>query len=134
MSAPEHNFVEDVLISGEELRGYNAANDLSVREPVGISGEYEVDSSAAGVDDFIGVNLYDVTAGQEAAVAGDDCEVRVEVSESVTAGDELVPDGNDTFQTVATATASEGVAVAQTDAGADEIVEAYIFAVGGAKA
>jgi len=133
MSAPEHNFVEDVLISGEELRGYNAANDLSVREPVGISGEYEVDSSAAGVDDFIGVNLYDVTTGQEAAVAGDDCEVRIEVSEAVTPGDELAPDGNGAFETVATSTAGTGVAVAQTSAGANEIVEAYIFGVGGAK-
>jgi len=134
MSASEHNFAEEVLISGEEIRGYSAASGLTAREPVGISGELEVDSSAAGNSDFIGVAMYDVASGEEVAVGGDDCEVRIEVSESVSPGDELAPDGSGAFETVATSSASTGVAIAQTSAGADELCEAYIFAVGGTKA
>jgi len=135
MSAPEHTFEEDVLISGEELRGYTAANDLTLREPVGLSGENQVDSSSGGGGDFIGVVLYDVASGEEAAIAGDDCEVRITVSESVSAGDELLPDGNGTFESVATSGGSTGVAIAQTgSSGADETVEAYIYAVQGAQA
>ncbi len=134
MSAPEHDFAEEVLISGEELRGYSAASDFTAREPVGVSGTYEVDSSDAGADDFIGVALYDVASGEEIAVGGDDCEVRIEVSESVSPGDELVPDGAGAFETVATSSASTGVAIAQTSGSAGGLCEAYIFAVGGAKA
>lgn len=134
MSAPEHDFAEEVLISGEELRGYSAAAALDSREPVGISGEYEVNSSAAGADDFIGVALYTVASGEELAVGGDDCEVRIEVSESVSPGDELVPDGAGAFETVATSTASAGVAIAQTSGSAGGLCEAYIYAVGGTKA
>jgi len=135
MSAPEHTFTEDVLVSGEELRGYNAGEALSVREPVGLSGEYEVSGSASGEGDFIGVALYDVASGEEIGVGGDDCEVRIEVSEAVNAGDELLPDGTGAFETVATSTGSAGVAIAQTgSSGSGEIVEAYIFAVQGAQA
>lgn len=134
MSAPEHNFAEEVLISGEELRGYSAASAFTAREPVGVSGEYEVDSSAAGADDFIGVAMYDVASGEEVAVGGDDCEVRIEVSETVSPGDELVPDGAGAFETVATSSASSGVAIAQTSGSAGGLCEAYIFAVGGTKA
>jgi hypothetical protein len=130
----EHSFPIEVLVSGEELRGYSAASDLTAGEPVGISGDNEVDASSAGGGDFIGVNLYDVSSGEEAALAGDDCEVRVEVSEAVTAGDEIVPDGAGTFETVATSGASSGVALVQDGAAAGEVAEAYIFAVQGATA
>jgi len=130
----EHTFDEEVLVSGEELRGYSAASDLTQGEPVGLSGDYEVDASGAGEGDFIGVATYDVANGEEVAVAGDDCEVRIEVSESVTAGDELLPDGIGTFETVATSAGSSGVAIAQESAAAGEIVEAYIYAVQGATA
>jgi len=50
----EHSFPIEVLVSGEELRGYSAASDLTAGEPVGISGDNEVDASSAGGGDFIG--------------------------------------------------------------------------------
>jgi len=135
MSDLEHTFAEDVLISGEELRGYTAGGSLTLREPVAISGANTVNSSSAGGGDFIGVALYDVASGEEVGIAGDDCEVRIEVSEAVSPGDELLPDGTGTFETVATSGGSNGVAIAQTgSSGSGEIVEAYVFAVQGVSA
>ena len=130
----EHTFEDDLLVSGEELRSYNAASDLVRGEPVGLSGTLEVDSSGAGEGNFIGVNMYDVASGEEASVAGDDCEVRVPVSEAVSAGDELLPDGAGNFETVATSAGSAGVAIAQDSGGSGDYVLAYIFAVQGATA
>jgi hypothetical protein len=130
----EHSFPIEVLISGEEIRGYSAASALTAGEPVGISGNYEVDASSAGGGDFVGVALYDVASGEEIALAGDDCEVRVEVSEAVSANDEIVPDGAGTFETVATSGASEGVGIVQDGASAGEVAEVYLFAVQGATA
>jgi hypothetical protein len=130
----EHTFDVETLISGEEIRGYTAGEDLTAGEPVGISGDYEVSASAAGEGDFIGVVAYDVASGEEVTILGDDCEVRIEVSETVTAGDELLPDGVGTFETVATSAGSAGVAIAQDGAASGELVEAYIFAVQGATA
>jgi len=134
MSAPEHNFGTERLISGEEIRGYSAASDLTAGEPVGISGDYEVDSSGAGEGDFIGIVLYDVTSGEQVAIAGDDCEVRVPVSETVTAGDELLPDGAGEFETVATSGGTTGVAIVNEGAGASENAEVYLFSNQGATA
>ena len=134
MSASEHNFGEDVLVSGEEIRGYSAGEALTAGEPVGISGNYEVSASSAGEGDFVGVVLYDVESGQEVAIAGDDCEVKVPVSEAVTAGDELLPDGAGNFETVATSGGSTGVAIANEDIASGETGEAYVFAVQGATA
>jgi hypothetical protein len=133
-SEGEHTFDIEVLVSGEELRGYTAGEALTTGEPVGISGDYQVSASAAGEGDFIGVNLYDVASGEEAAIAGDDCEVRIEVSETVTAGDELLPDGSAAFETVATSSGSNGVAIAQEGGSSGDVIEAYIFAVQGAEA
>lgn len=130
----EHTFDIEVLISGEEIRGYTAGEDLSAGEPVGVSGDYTVSSSAAGEGDFLGVAAYDVASGEEIPILGDDCEVRIEVSETVSAGDELLPDGLGTFETVATSTGGNGVALAQEGAASGEVVEAYIFAVQGAEA
>ena len=130
----EHSFDIEVLVSGEEIRGYTAGEDLTAGEPVGISGDMEVSSSAAGEGDFVGVVLYDVASGEEAALAGDDCEVRIPVSESVTAGEELLPDGAGEFESVATSAGSSGVALVQQGAGATELAEAYIYAVQGATA
>jgi hypothetical protein len=128
----EHTFEDGVLISGRELRGYTAASALTAGEPVGISGDFEVDSSAADGGDFIGVALYDVAAGEEVAVAGDDCEVRVVAAEAISPGDEVIPDGTGKFETVATSTATGGVAIAENSAGGEgEVLEAYIFAVQG---
>ena len=130
----EHEFPIEVLISGEKVQGFTAGEDLTVGEPVDISGDYEVSTSSAGGDSFRGVVLYDVASGEPVALASDDCEVRIEVSEAVTAGDELVPDGVGTFETVATSAASNGVALAQTGASSGEVVEAYIFNVQGVEA
>lgn len=130
----EHSFDVEVLISGEEIRGYTAGEPLTAGEPVYLSGDYQVSASAAGEGEFLGVNLYDVASGEPVAIAGDDCEVRVEVSEAVTANDELLPDGLGTFETVATSAGSNGVILVQSGASAGEIAEGYIFTVQGAEA
>ena len=130
----EHTFEQDILISGEELRGYSAASDLTRGEPVGISGTLEVDSSSGGEGDFIGVVQYDVASGEEVLLGGDDCEVRLPVSESVSAGDELLPDGAGEFETVATSAGSSGVAIAQEGGSDGDFVNAYIFTPQGATA
>lgn len=130
----EHTFDIEVLISGEEIRGYTAGEALSAGEPVGVSGDYEVEGSAAGEGDFLGVAAYDVASGEEVPILGDDCEVRIEVSEAVTAGEELLPDGLGTFESVATSAGSNGVAIVQEGAASGEVAEAYIFAVQGATA
>jgi hypothetical protein len=133
MSAPEHNFGVERLISGEEIRGYSAASDLTAGEPVGISGDNEVDSSASGEENFVGVVLYDVTSGEEVAIAGDDCEVQIPISESISAGDALVPDGAGEFQQADdTNNGESGVALAQEGGSSSDDIEAYLFAVGGA--
>jgi hypothetical protein len=133
-SQGEHSFPVEVLIEGEKVQGFTAGEDLTVGEPVEISGDYEVSASSAGGGSFRGVVLYDVASGEPVALAADDCEVRIEVSETVTAGDELVPDGVGTFETVATSAASNGVAIAQNGAASGEVVEAYIFNVQGVEA
>jgi hypothetical protein len=130
----EHSFEVETLISGEEIRGYTAGEALTAGEPVGISGDYEVSASASGEGDFLGVAAYDVASGEEVPILGDDCEVRVEVSEAVTAGEELLPDGLGTFESVATSAGSSGVAIVQDGASSGELCEAYIFAVQGATA
>jgi len=130
----EHTFDVEVLVSGEEIRGYTAGEDLVAGEPVGISGDNTVTASAAGEGDFDGVVAYDVASGEEAAILGDDCEVRIPVSETITAGEELLPDGAGEFESVATSTGSNGVAKAQEGGSATDYVEAYIFAVQGATA
>jgi len=133
-SQGEHSFPIEVLISGEEIRGFTAGEDLSAGEPVGVSGDNQVSSSSAGEGDFLGVVMHDVSSGEGVPIAGDDCEVRIEVSEQVTAGDELLPDGVGTFETVATSAGSNGVAVVQNGAASGEIAKAYIFTVQGATA
>lgn len=130
----EHSFPVEVLISGEKIQSFIAGEDLTAGEPVDISGDYEVSASSAGEDSFRGVVLYDVANGEQVAVAADDCEVRIEVSETVSAGDELLPDGVGTFETVATSAGSNGVAIAQNGASSGEVVEAYIFNTMGAEA
>lgn len=130
----EHTFEIEVLLSGENVNSYTAGEDLTAGEPVGISGDYTVSASSAGGGDFIGVVAYDVASGEEVAVIERDCEVHAEVSEAVTAGDLVVPDGVGTFETVATSTASAGVAIVQDGAAAGELAELSIFSVQGATA
>ncbi len=129
----EHTFDTDILISGEELRGYTASEDLTRGEPVTLTGNFEVGSSTDG-GAFLGVALYDVTSGEEIAIGGDDCEVRLEVSEAITANDALVPDGVGGFRQAVDADREAGNAIAQEDITSGEFGEAYIFAVTGVTA
>lgn len=132
--AIEHNFAEDVLISGENIDSYSANSDLTARTGVEITGDYTVDEAAADSGNFTGVVAYDVSSGEEVAVIKRDCEVKVEVSESVSAGDELVPAGSSQFETVATSALSTGFLVANEGGGSGDLVEAEIIAAGGATA
>jgi hypothetical protein len=134
MSAPEHNFAEGVLVSGENIDSYTAGEDLTARTGVAQSGDYTVSEPAADAGDFTGVVAYDVASGEQVAVIKRDCEVRVSVSESVSAGDELVPDGSGGFETVATSSLSSGFLIANEGGGSGDLVEAEIFAAGGATA
>jgi len=133
-SQGEHSFPIETLVSGEKIQGFTAGEDLTVGEPVDLTGDFEVSASTAGGDSFRGVVLYDVASGEPVALAADDCEVRIEVSETVSADDELVPDGVGTFETVATSGASNGVAIAQEGGASGEVVEAYIFNIQGTAA
>lgn len=134
MSASEHNFAQGVLISGENIDSYTAGEALSARAGVAQSGDYEVTEPAADAGNFTGVVAYDVASGEEVAVIKRDCEVRISVSEAVTAGDELVPDGSGGFETVATSALSSGFLVANEGGSSGDLVEAEIFAAGGATA
>ena len=111
-----------MLISGEEIRGYTASEPIDRLDPVEISGDYEV--SVSGGDAFAGVALYTVASGQEMALAGDDCEVRVEAGEEIEAGDSITVDAEGDF-VVATDRADQ-IGVANTGAGAGELVEIYL--------
>jgi len=133
-SQGEHSFPIETLVSGEKIQGFTAGEDLTVGEPVDLTGDFEVSASTAGGDSFRGVVLYDVASGEPVALAADDCEVRIVVSETVSADDELVPDGVGTFETVATSGASNGVAIAQEGGASGEVVEAYIFNIQGTEA
>lgn len=131
MSAPEHNFAEGVLISGENIDSYTAGEALSARTPVGQTGNYTVSQPAKGSGPFNGVVAYDVASGEEVAVIKRDCEVRVSVSEAVTAGDALTPDGSGGFEVATAADGDIEVAIANESAGAGELVEAEIHSAVG---
>lgn len=130
----EHTFAEGVLVSGENINSYTAGEDLTKRTGVFISGDYTVKEPAADAGEFIGVVAYDVSSGEEVAVIERDCEVKVQISESVTAGDELVPDGSGKFETVATSGLTSGFLIAREGGSSDDVIDAAIFAVGGATA
>lgn len=130
---PEHSFGESVVISGDELRGYTAGEDLAQGEPVAITGDYEVTGAASG-GPAIGLATTSVTAGEELTIAGDDCEVRVETSEAVNAGVELTPDGLGTVRQTVEADPDVSFAVTNESAGSGELVEAYISVTSGVTA
>lgn len=134
MSAPEHTFAEGVLVSGENIDSYTADSALTARTGVEIVGDYAVDEVAADASSFTGVVAYDVASGEQVAVIKRDCEVRIEVSESVSAGDELIADGSGAFETVATSSASAGFLVANEGGSNGDLVEAEIIGAGGATA
>lgn len=122
--AGEHTFSDDILISGEELRGYTAGEELTRGEPVEITGDYEV---GPAVEAFAGLALYSVAAGEEVAIAGDDCEVRLEAAEPVEAGDALAVDGAGGFEVAVDA--ADAVAVANE--GGEGWIEAYLTGTSG---
>jgi len=130
----EHTFAESVLVSGENVDSYTAGEALTARTGVRQTGNYTVGETPADTSEFTGVVAYDVASGEEVAVIKRDCEVKVTVSESVSAGDELVPDGSGGFETAATSGLSSGFLIANESAGSGELVEAEIFAAGGATA
>jgi hypothetical protein len=134
MSAGEHTFAEDVLVSGENIDSYTADSNLTARTGVAHVGDYTVDEPAADAGNFTGVVAYDVASGEQVAVIKRDCEVKIEVSESVSAGDELVPDGSGAFETVATSGLSSGFLIANEGGSSGDLVEAEIFSAGGATA
>lgn len=97
MSAPEHDFGEDVLISGDALRGYSADGAIDQHKAVQITDDYTVTQvDSAGVEGD-GVAAYTVEDGQELTVAGDGTEVRVEAGGTVTAGENATVDGDGNF-------------------------------------
>jgi hypothetical protein len=130
----EHTFAEGVLVSGENIASYTAGEALTARTGVEMSGDYTVSESAADSGEFIGVVAYDVENGEEVAVIKRDCEVKIEAAESITAGDELVPDGSGAFETVATSGLSSGFLVAQVGGSDGDIIRAEIISAGGATA
>jgi hypothetical protein len=134
MSAPEHSFVEDVLISGENIDNFTAGSALTARTGVELTGDYTVDEPAADAGNFVGVVAYDVASGEEVPVIRQNCEVRISVSETVSAGDELVPDGSGGFETVATSGLSSGFLIANEGGSGSDLVEATIVGEGGATA
>lgn len=118
---------EDVLIAGEKLRSFSAATGVDQREPVKITGNHEVDSAGAG-ESIVGVAAYDRAGGQEVTVIMDDCEVKVEAGDAVTAGDGLEVDADGNFVPVDT---GEEVALALESAGANDVFQAYLTNAGG---
>jgi len=125
-SEPEHDFAEEVLISGEKIRSETAGEDLDRHKAV------ELDSTGTVVqtddaDEFYGVVAYDRVDGQEVPVIQDDCEVRVIAGGSVDPGMELEPDGSGDF----VQSTGDGVAVARTGGGGGEIIQAYLTNVNG---
>ena len=129
MSAPEHDFGEDVLIAGEKLRSFTADSDIDAHQAVTINGNFTVDVADVG-GAAIGVAAYDVASGQETDVVMDDCEVRVIADGAVTAGDSLEVGTGGNFSTLDT---GEEIALALEDAGDGDVFQAYITrATGGA--
>jgi len=97
-SNPEHAFGEQVLISGDNLRSYNADGAISQHKAVQINGDYQVTQTGTAGAEGTGVALYDVKGGEDIAIAGDDTEVRVIVgSGGATAGNSATVDGNGDF-------------------------------------
>ena len=125
----EHEFAIDILISGDEIRGYTSDEPLERAEPLEIVDDYAVGPS--GGDAFVGLAAYTVAAGEEVAVLGDDCEVRLEAGEAIEAGDDLTVDDGAFVHAGADDVKH---AVANSGGGAGDYVEAYISASTGNEA
>jgi len=125
-SNPEHDFAQEVVISGEKIRSETAGADVSRHKAL----ELNTSGNVVQTDDateFYGVCAYDRVSGQEVAVAQDDCEVNVLAGGAVDPGMELEPDANGDF----VQSTGGGVAVARTGGADGEVIEAYIKNVKG---
>ena len=123
----EHDFGEDVLKAGEKLRAFTAAEDIDQREPVKITGDFEVSVAGDG-EQILGVAAYDVADGQEVDVIMDDCEVVVEGSGSGFDAGENVEVVNAAFQTLGD---GEKIGVALSGASDGELGDVYLTDSGG---
>lgn len=125
-SEPEHDFGEQVLVSGDEIRSYTAAEAIDQHQAVSISDDYEVSAVSAAGQAGVGVSAYDVEAGQETAVLGDDCEVRVVAGGAVAAGNAATVDADGNFIEFDSAAHDERWGVFNTSGGNGDIVEVYL--------
>jgi len=97
-SNPEHSFGEQVLISGDNLRSYNASGAIAQHQAVKLNGDYQVTAVDTAGEEGTGVGLYDVQDGEDIAIAGDDTEVRVAIGTAgATAGNRATVDANGDF-------------------------------------
>ena len=122
MSAPEHDFGEDVLIAGEKLRSFTADSDIDAHQAVTINGNFTVDVTDAG-GAAIGVAAYDVASGEELDVVMDDCEVRVIADGGIDAGDNLEVGADGNFREF---NSGEKIGIALEDAGDGDVFQAYL--------
>jgi len=129
----EHTFDSEVVVSGDNWDSYTASEAINAGEPVAQSGSYEVELSGDG-GPFTGVAGYTVSSGEECPVIKRDGEVRIEVSEAVTSGDALCPDGLGTFRQAVEADDDPEVAIANEPASAGEPCEVEITAAEGVTA
>ena len=132
-SPPEHNFAEEVLISGEKIRSETAGADVARHKALELNSSGEVIQTDSATE-FYGVCAYDRVAGQEVAVLQDDCEVKVLAGGTVNAREALEPDANGDFIQVAAGDDVNQVAIAKTSGGAGDVIEAYVTGVTGATA
>lgn len=98
MSASEHSFAEDVLVSGEAIDGFTADGSIDQRKAVAVNGDLQVTQVGTAGAAARGVALYTVASGEELAIANDGCTVKVEVGTAgATAGTAAAVDGDGNF-------------------------------------
>lgn len=122
MSAPEHDFGEDVLKAGEKLRSFTAGGAIDQRQAVTITNNFEVNVADAG-GPAVGVAAYDVAEGQETDVVMDDCEVMVEADGAIGAGANVEVGTGGAFRALDT---GEKVGIALEAAADGELFQMYI--------
>ena len=123
VTEPEHDFGEDVVISGEKLRGFTADETVEQHDIVQITGDYEVSLAGEG-EHALGAASFDRADGQEVSVAADDCEVRVIADDAIDAGMAVTPSGDGGVQEAEDGDVKLGIAL--TGAGAEDIVQVYL--------
>ena len=124
MSASEHNIGEDVLKSGENIKSEPANETIDQHDSV-----QKINNGVSVAPDggpFYGVAGIDVVAGQELNMVMDGCEANVIVSEAVSDGDALTPDGGGGFRQAVEADDDDIAAVADEDGGVDDIIKVYV--------